>query len=380
MGAKSTGKSTFSRLLTNHLLTTTGARTVHYLDLDPGQPSFSPPGFVSLHAISSPLLGPPFTTPNPRTMVQSHHIGYTSPKDDPTHYMHCALALLSHHQRHRHFQAQTAASTLVINTAGWTKGLGRELLQEILQHSLATDVVSISPAAAAGTADDIMPMGSTRLHSLASVTLPQEQGRQSFSPAELRSLQISSYLHFSPRSQTWDFTPLAAKPPWVAGYRDGPAGKGVHAVAILGEELATEEEVIAAIDGTLVGVVVVENDEAAADASLQTAEDGASLPYSSGPPEPERSYAAGMALIRGIDVRRGLFLLLSGVPVEEMQRWEGKTVLLVRGRLEVPVWELMAGVEGALPWVNSGDAVVGKGSAVWRVRRNVMRRSQLVRD
>jgi hypothetical protein len=87
-----------------------------------------------------------------------------------------------------------------------------------------------------------------------------------------------------------------------------------------------------------------------------------------------------MALVRAVDVPRGLVLLLSGVPEEEMRRWEGKTVILVRGRLEMPVWELVAGVEGVLPWVSSGDAIAGKGSGIWRVRRNVMRRGQLVRD
>jgi polynucleotide 5'-hydroxyl-kinase GRC3/NOL9 len=41
-GSKGSGKSAFARLLVNTLLSQ-GHRVVAYLDLDPGQPEFTPP-------------------------------------------------------------------------------------------------------------------------------------------------------------------------------------------------------------------------------------------------------------------------------------------------------------------------------------------------
>ena len=78
-GAKAVGKSTFCRALVNALLSRgvaaddsalidkVSARrprrcgAVAFLDLDVGQPELGPPGVVSLHVVTSPLLGPPHT-------------------------------------------------------------------------------------------------------------------------------------------------------------------------------------------------------------------------------------------------------------------------------------------------------------------------------
>ena len=63
IGGKSSGKSTFNRVLCNHLHSWTPGKKCFYLDLDPGQPEFGPPGQLSLVEVSAPILGPPFTHP-----------------------------------------------------------------------------------------------------------------------------------------------------------------------------------------------------------------------------------------------------------------------------------------------------------------------------
>lgn len=54
-GAKRTGKSTFARTLLNNLLSR--HRTVAFLECDPGQTEFTPPGLVALHIIGHPIFG-----------------------------------------------------------------------------------------------------------------------------------------------------------------------------------------------------------------------------------------------------------------------------------------------------------------------------------
>lgn len=188
-----------------------------------------------------------------------------------------------------------------------------------------------------------------------------------------------SYLHHDPAKGKWDFvTPLTAVPPWVVGYT-GPE-PGVDAVTVLGEQVVPEE-LVTAVEGTLVGVVVVDDDLAGLGTLVHTP--GAGIPYliDAPPLSPETSFAAGLALVRGVDAERGCLQVITSIREEEMERWdrEGLKVVLVRGRLELAVWEMVgAGVEA--PWVSVGAVAGadGKGAGVWRVRRNVMRRGQQV--
>lgn len=270
--------------------------------------------------------------------------------------------------------AQNARIPLVINTAGWTKGLGLELLADIIGQSQASDIVFLSgPLERSNPVAEICPE-SAMMHELESIS--SSAGPARFSAADLRTLQIMSYLHHCPEKGKWEFeTPLTSMAPWMVPYT-GPA-PGVDGVQVLGEQVAPEE-LVTAIDGTLVGVVLVDGDDLGD--VFHTAENLPYLHNAPPPPSPERSFSAGLALIRGVDVKEGCLQLLTRITESEMERWEqeGWRVVLVRGRLELPVWEMVgAGVEG-VPWVSVGAVVGagGKGGDVWRVRRNVMRRGQ----
>lgn len=98
-------------------------------------------------------------------------------------------------------------------------------------------------------------------------------------------------------------------------------------------------------------------------------------------PVPGMSECSGLAVVRGIDTERGTVELVTSIEEENMEMWEkkGLKVVLVRGRVELPVWEMVVkGKEGEVaPWVGYGSGIggEGKGGAVWRVRRNVMRKA-----
>lgn len=369
-GSKGAGKSTFCRTLINKLLTSTCA-AVAFLDVDPGQPEFTTQGFVSLHRITKPVFGSQFTHPNPDTVVRAHYIGYNSPQNDPAHYISCIINLIATYRENLESatSAGDARAPLIINTAGWTKGLGLELLGEIIYNAQASDLVHI--AASSERFNPILEIvpPNVALYELVSVA---GDSPSRYTASDLRALQTTSYMHHRPEKGDWDFvTPLTAVAPWVVPYT-GPEA-GVDGITVLGESV-TPDELVTAVDGTLVGVVLVEEHVL----PQAVAAPGSGLPWLREAPAPESSFAAGLALIRAVDAGSGCLQLLTGIREADIAGWEGDglKVVLVRGSAELPVWDMLGAFSGDAPWVHVG-AIAGKGgigAGVWRFRKNVMRR------
>lgn len=61
LGGKGVGKSTFGRWLINRILSSGSNEKVLYLDFDPGQTEFNPPGMLAVHVVSEPVFGPNFS-------------------------------------------------------------------------------------------------------------------------------------------------------------------------------------------------------------------------------------------------------------------------------------------------------------------------------
>ncbi|XP_065067366.1 polynucleotide 5'-hydroxyl-kinase NOL9-like [Rhopilema esculentum] len=123
-GNKNTGKSTFSRFLTNSFLKS--SRVVLYLDCDLGQSEFTPPGLISLTKVDTPLIGPPFT--HQRKPIASWFFGNTTPKDDPSMYIRCIQEAFR-----VYIDDYCSQGLLIVNTQGWMKGLGLSLLADVIR-------------------------------------------------------------------------------------------------------------------------------------------------------------------------------------------------------------------------------------------------------
>jgi polynucleotide 5'-kinase involved in rRNA processing len=115
-GPKNVGKSTFSRILTNSILSK--YRKVAYLDSDLGQSEFTPNGSVSLTLLDGPLLGPPFTHTIVGDTIKSIYLGTTSPWKNPDSYIDAILSLYRFYES----DIQKQDVPLVINSHGWVKG------------------------------------------------------------------------------------------------------------------------------------------------------------------------------------------------------------------------------------------------------------------
>jgi polynucleotide 5'-hydroxyl-kinase GRC3/NOL9 len=388
-GPKSSGKSTFTKLLSNKLLLSSRkARStgVAILDLDPGQPEYSLPGQLSLIHLREPNFGPPFSHPQTTersNTVRSHAIAAVSPAMDPNLYTACVLDLFAHY---RILISQFPKCPLIINTPGWVLGTGLEILIELINRISPSQIIYMSEDGPQEVVDSLKEAaGSTPLYTLPS----QASEYMTRTAAHLRTMQYMSYFHMNTsvkKGLPWNNTPLTSRPPWEIHYSGENAG--LLGVVCYGEQ-PSANLLAETINGTLVSVVVIEDmcaipgwkskDEdipkvqrkgKAVDESFVPFEEGngigvfdvdelhplsptepliirtpnEKLPYFN--PEnaisldPRFSQAIGLALIRGIDgLRRKLQVLTSIDPgVIQQINEQGKKIVLISGKLDTPGW------------------------------------------
>jgi polynucleotide 5'-hydroxyl-kinase GRC3/NOL9 len=322
-GQKGVGKSTFCQYLTNSLVR---RKTVTYLETDPGQPGFTPSGLISLNRFTQPVLSPPFIRSGIYNLIRCQHIGNISPRDNPRHYIDCIADLLSHDEGN---------GPTIINTPGWTKGTGFELLTSLIEIAKPEFVVVMAPEGNDTLARSLHPFtspcGSNILVIGAANIIPPVVP---FTASELRTLGIMSYFHLT-GVETWDFgTHLTEWKPWMVKYSGSRSERGVQAIAIQGEELYLED-ILLAINATMAAIVIVKKTE---DVEVVLTTEG--LPVLMGRDskymDPKIARCVGYAIIRAVDVKKGTLMLLS--PWDPSTLEEDEDVILERGRLNLPVW------------------------------------------
>jgi len=403
-GPKGAGKSTFCWMLANALLAsvpvqqrqsgfTQLSNNVAFLDLDPGQPEYSPPGEISLHKIRSFNLGPPFTHPTyngSNELVRAHHFGHFSPKEDPHHYYRCAVDLFSHYKKR---SVDKSSCPLIVNCSGWIQGSGLELLDNFIRDLDLTDVIYMSTTGPKEVVDIL-----TEATFAAKVNLHQVTSHASElatrTAADMRMMQTLSYFHLDEPvgdNLRWNPSPMTSQPPVVARYA-GPKSD-IFATMILGDG-QSPDFLESILDGSIVGVVVIDEDlalelsgtkfsstinnlriNADLDYSisagnavfddrdsrrstdtvqnepttepprlLRTPNDIpylASLHHTTQPLRPAQSRSLGQALIRGIDPNNKTFHLSTPIPnsiIQNILKEGRQRIVLVRGNLDSPTW------------------------------------------
>ncbi|XP_034237625.1 polynucleotide 5'-hydroxyl-kinase NOL9 [Thrips palmi] len=135
-GGKGVGKSTFLRYLINRLLSN-GSDKVLVIDFDPGQAEFTVPGCVSLVAVKNPVLGPNFThLQNPLKCI---YIGEINVTNAVSRYMDACLNIISYWQSDEELKKMPC----VVNTMGFTKGIGNTIMVQLLSALHPSRVVQI---------------------------------------------------------------------------------------------------------------------------------------------------------------------------------------------------------------------------------------------
>ncbi|KAL7478058.1 hypothetical protein ACHAW6_003842 [Cyclotella cf. meneghiniana] len=175
-GAKGVGKSTFLRYMTNRMLSTSSVSKdwptssgsinsdrVAILDLDSGQPEFNPPGLLTLSIVSRPILSDPpmhmvcngigrsendVETQDEGSIVEevvaSYFFGDVTSKSDPDTFIHITTKLLQKYQELEWLACEQASTIpLIVNSDGWVKGLGYEILSAIVAICNPAHIVQI---------------------------------------------------------------------------------------------------------------------------------------------------------------------------------------------------------------------------------------------
>jgi hypothetical protein len=132
---------------------------VEYIDLDCGQTEFGPPGLISVTAVTSAVCGAPFT--HGRPPVDARYVGSASPKGDPVGYFDSVADLLN---RQRERCATTGEHCpVIINTNGWVKGLGLQLLIDTVRAASPDIVVQIETSIGGRNLPALSPLPQTGL-------------------------------------------------------------------------------------------------------------------------------------------------------------------------------------------------------------------------
>ncbi|KAA8566504.1 hypothetical protein EYC84_009063 [Monilinia fructicola] len=380
-GPKSSGKSTFAKLLVNRLLSANKNETqnstskrgpgVALLDLDPGQPEYSHPGQISLIHIQEPNFGSSITHPIPgikSRLVRAHSLGAVSPSMDPSLYISCALDLFAHY---RSLSSLHFNCPLVINTPGWVFGTGLEILVDLIVKVHPSEVIYMSKAGPSEVIESLQDAAKTT----ALTTLPSQTSEfMTRTSAHLRTMQSMSYFHLDSTNKNelaWNGTPLTSIPPWEIKYSG--ENSGVLGIMCYGEQ-PPADLLAETINGSIVSVVVIDDPDAIpGHSSLQHGHDEISdsdtlhtfnspsnpdpiktpliiptphenLPYfnplNAITLDPKYSHTIGMALVRGIDAKRQRLQVLTPISPEllEETNQEGKKIVLISGKLDTPGW------------------------------------------
>ncbi|KAI9692795.1 MAG: Polynucleotide 5'-hydroxyl-kinase grc3 [Bogoriella megaspora] len=359
-GSKSTGKSTIARLIANRLITQpvnsgrsqrSSFQTTFLLDLDPGQPEFSPPGQISLIKLQYPILGPPFTHPTTDnrakyTLVRGHAFAGLSPIDDYDAFLWGAQQLIDQYEA---CLEEYPGAALVINCAGWPLNRDLEEPTELLQDVNLLDVIFMETPDSTSIRSTLQNVaGSFNLHILRSKTYLSETR----SPKELRDMQTMSYFHTSgveDGTLEWQASPLAHTNKITVRYDD--ANAGILGFMLLSETVAPEQLAMV-LHRSVVAIVCIEDPALLASSIPIRRSSPDNMPYVMAGEQgyvealdPSKSSCLGQALIWAIDTKSQHLQIVTPVPVETFQK--GRNIVLVRGGWGIADWAYLEEITAA---------------------------------
>ncbi|CAK5283075.1 unnamed protein product [Mycena citricolor] len=391
-GHKKAGKSTFCRTLVNQLLGRFSK--VAYLECDLGQSEFTPGGLVALNIVEKLVFGPPFS--HPSIPNYAHYIGQLTPRSSPSHYLSAIQSAIESYQ----LDVQTPATPgpdegrisacipLVVNTMGWSKGLGADLTLSIEAIVRPTHIFQFEPPETHAVPDDLPAAHIHLLQPIAPSGLSD-----TFTASDSRAISMLSYFHAvfphgktggdgeseempeaEMRAESWNTAvPLSGRAPYEV---DWAAAFDKIVLSGAGAEDVVPSEIDRVLNGALVGLVACEPGSLDVQMSANPVPSGNSIPYTQGdgPPSTSTSNCRGLAFIRAVSPNA--CHILTPLP----PRYLANGRVLVKGEMELPVWGMLdfreQGENPKAPFLQ-WDKSEGLGAEKRRIRRNLMRKGQM---
>lgn len=396
IGNKNSGKSTISKLLINKLINNN--IPVSVLDLDPGQSEYSKPYCLSITNHYTTIHG--FNYHQDLENDVQYYYGASSPQTNPQLYLRIIESLIQYY-----FQVlKHKGHFLIINTPGWVKGYGKQLLVEITKLINPDHLILLSSNITDN--DDI-------LQDLTFQNLQVLKGsfqQSKYSPVDFRTFNKLIHFHkIGPKS--YDFTthllqrsPL--KLPFQTEDPESSAGNGfngIDLVTILNHDLDLNfnwEDLTLMLDMSIVGLYFIDHEYFQSHYHLFHYSSG-KLPYLNSSDYSEMvEYNSTMVKFIGVGLIHSInpvnnYMNFYFPPDQDISHskallQEGYKLMVVKGESDIPSCEvlmpqLLEKYKKAykkaskakeplplLPYVNYNNKING----VWKVRRNVMRRGQ----
>lgn len=305
-GPKRSGKSSVARAALNRLLDT--YERVAWLECDLGQGEFGAGGSVGLWVLDRPVFGAPFT--HPRVPERAYFLGELNPSSCPDEYMAAIHALIGHYQYELQYPPalltsggrKTDSIPLVVNTQGWVKGLGEDLMRAIEGAAEPTHVFAFemengwntSPVQVTselpGPWDKPALAGATPPLFFTLEVAPSSPLQARYTAADMRSLTTIAYMHARLGTPTrWDFNaPLFAVRPYLVKL----GGDGALQRAFLsgeGSDAISPADLPLALNGSLVALL---EDSTAAEEDMYVS--------ARVPPAVDDATFLGLALVRAV--------------------------------------------------------------------------------
>ncbi|CAL1283094.1 unnamed protein product [Larinioides sclopetarius] len=241
-GEKNMGKSTLIRYLMNSSLNKVDE--VYFLDTDPGQTEYTPPGVVSLLRVTRPLLGPTFA--HQKKPLKMIFIGSVTPGTCPTLYEESVKQLIKYFNekilkiggKTQKMDEKIQKKALFVNTIGWVQGVGELCLQNVKRAVKPTmEIELVAPDSNPALTKEVDESGIT-IFKIPSKAPSRESGAPSYSPVEMRNFNIMAYFglfqkSFLPQTMINSFHPVCVGWDKIALYVMGkkvPAHRLIEAI------------------------------------------------------------------------------------------------------------------------------------------------------
>jgi polynucleotide 5'-hydroxyl-kinase GRC3/NOL9 len=394
-GAKHVGKSTCIRYAVNRLLSHS-VKTVALLDCDMGQPEMSPPGMLTLTLVDTPLLSPPHhhmvigeTSIVAKQHEDAYFYGHTTSKADPSLFIQCISKLLQSYLQlvEERYGGDESHLPLVVNTDGWVKGMGFEVLTATLDAIGPNHVIQLVGEVRSKMFDltEIFKDRGTLhvAHSYRNSNATHTSGTSNpviMSPVasipsiSYRSLRLCTY--FLGSTEIWDRVEfgqhgiadheceiglrLASQKPYVVPMDCVRYGsiRGVDNA----RDLGSEDMLLDALNGSIVGLCCSGTQQTGRSGAVA----GESITIDHCLP------CVGLGLIRSIDRVKRYFYVLTPVPTTILQNVDE----IVGGSIQVPTECLYRGVNAeSFPYLSCDGVSIGIGGEFMKSRNTLMRRA-----
>ncbi|KAK6202966.1 uncharacterized protein RJT21DRAFT_82830 [Scheffersomyces amazonensis] len=412
IGNKNSGKSTMNKTLINSILTESDSSSISYLDLDPGQPEYSKPYSLSLTRIENTNFGTKFASSTVSDSCKEHYFGYTSPVHNPGQYISIIRSLFNYYEKNN----KQMGDHLIINTPGWIKGYGREILIELSTLIEPDYLLILSSSLDPNSRDNIELAAGLKFKKPMFLEGVYQTSR--YSPVQLRILNKLIYFH-QRKNLEFEFAyHILKESPLRISYQTINSPDefiGVNAITVLGLDVISDsnyEDVPLMLESSIVGIYLVDHEYFYSHSHLlykSSAHDNLPLYLSNANYNKMVAYDAwdkfvfmGLTMIHSINRFQNYFSVYLpeklSMDIKE-HLGQGFKMLLVKGEGEIASPEILnpyiiskktkqlarlskkrrSGIASSdesvisIPYVSF--EAKNKVGGVWRIRRNVQRRS-----